>query len=87
MNILDVSIQLRELSNGYSTQRVAFEEYRLKRKLLLDEIDQTLNQQSRQTILQDAEIDEPNDKNDVMPKTINLEFDTNKKSDDTGARD
>jgi len=59
MNILDVSIQLRELSNGYSNQRVTFDEYRLKRKSLLDGIDQTLNQQNCKTTPQAAEkIDE-----------------------------
>ncbi len=46
MNIPELSKQLRELSEDYSNQRIALNEYRLKRKYLLDEIDQRLNNQN-----------------------------------------
>ncbi len=46
MNIPELSRELRELSEDYSGQRIVLEEYRLKRKYLLDEIDQILNNQS-----------------------------------------
>ncbi|NOY73127.1 MAG: hypothetical protein GXP14_12285 [Gammaproteobacteria bacterium] len=46
MNIPELSRELRELSEAYSSQRIVLEEYRLKRKHLLDEIDQILNNQS-----------------------------------------
>jgi hypothetical protein len=46
MNIPELSRELRELSEDYSSQRIVLEEYRLKRKYLLDEIDQILNNQS-----------------------------------------
>ncbi|VAW89224.1 hypothetical protein MNBD_GAMMA18-201 [hydrothermal vent metagenome] len=88
MNILEASIQLRELSDGYSTQRVSFDEYRLKRKSLMDEIDQTLNQQSCETTpLETKKIDESAGESDAIPVTINPGFDADKKNDDTGIRD
>ncbi|TQV85876.1 hypothetical protein [Aliikangiella coralliicola] len=39
MSILDFSRQLRELVEDYANERVAFEDYRAKRKEILDEID------------------------------------------------
>jgi len=88
MNVLEVSIQLRELSEGYSTQRVSFDEYRLKRKSLLDEIDQTLNQQSGETTPHRAEkADESTGGNDAISQIINPEFDVDKKGGDIDARD
>ncbi len=46
MNIPELSRELRELSEDYSSQRIVLEEYRLKRKYLLDKVDQILNNQS-----------------------------------------
>ncbi len=87
MNVLEVSIQLRELSEGYSTQRVSFDEYRLKRKSLLDEIDQTLNQQSGETTPHRAEkADESTGENDAISQIINPGFDVDKKGGDTDSK-
>ncbi len=55
MNIPELSKQLRELSEDYSSQRIALDEYRLKRKYLLDEIDQTLNNQNCENLPQGTE--------------------------------
>jgi len=55
MNILDVSKQLSELSDDYFKQRIALDEYRLKRKHLLDSIDKTLNNKSYEDILKKPE--------------------------------
>lgn len=63
MNISELSIQLRELSDNYSRQRIAFDEYRSKRKFLLDEIDQTLNHQGYAKTPQNVE--ETKDSNSV----------------------
>lgn len=55
MNIPELSRELRELSEAYSSQRIVLEEYRLKRKHLLDEIDQILNNQSYEDFPQTIE--------------------------------
>jgi len=55
MNIPELSKQLRELSEDYSNQRIALNEYRLKRKYLLDEIDQILNYQNYENFPQGSE--------------------------------
>jgi len=75
MNILELSIQLRELSDNYSRQRIAFDEYRSKRKSLLDEIDQTLNHQGYTKTPQN--IEETADSNNVdngMPEVVSKVF-------------
>ncbi len=43
MNISNISTQLRELSDDYSSQRIIFDDYRAKRKKILDEIDININ--------------------------------------------
>lgn len=55
MNIPEISKQLRELSEDHSNQRITLDEYRLKRKYLLDEIDQTLNNQNCENLPQGTE--------------------------------
>ncbi len=55
MNIPEFSKQLRELSEDYSSQRIDLNEYRLKRKYLLDEIDQILNYQNYENSPQGSE--------------------------------
>jgi hypothetical protein len=79
MNILNLSIQLRELSNEYSSQKIVFNEYRLKRKCLFDEIDQTLNQQLCETTPSGVEkADESAHEGDVISRPI---FDADKTND------
>ncbi len=75
MNISELSIQLRELSDNYSRQRITFDEYRSKRKFLLDEIDETLNYQRYAKIPQNVE--ETEDSNSVdngMPEVVSKVF-------------
>ncbi len=55
MNIPEISKQLRELSEDHSNQRITLDEYRLKRKHLLDKIDQTLNNQNCENLPQGTE--------------------------------
>ncbi len=55
MNIPELSRELRELSEDYSSQRIVLEEYRLKRKYLLDKVDQILNNQSYEDFPQTIE--------------------------------
>lgn len=43
MSILDYSIRLRELSDDYANQRIMLDEYRSKRKEILDDIDKSIN--------------------------------------------
>lgn len=43
MDISDFSMQLHELVDDYSSQRITFEDYRVKRKEILDEIDANIN--------------------------------------------
>lgn len=43
MNINDYSMRLRELSDDYANQRLLPEEYRMQRKILLDQIDSQMN--------------------------------------------
>jgi len=45
MDISNYSLQLRELSDDYSNRRILADDYRLKRKELLDEIDKVINGQ------------------------------------------
>ncbi len=49
MNISNFSIQLRELSDDYASQRIIFDDYRAKRKKILDEIDININGPDRLT--------------------------------------
>lgn len=79
MTISELSTRLRELSDDYASQRLFFDEYRLKRKYLLDDIDQRLNINDQQCehISGDTEkITESDDKSDVVSETINTVFDT-----------
>jgi len=83
MNISELSRQLCELSEDYSSQRIILDEYRLKRKYLLDEIDQLLNNQNYEDSPQSIERTEKSDDMDnVLPETINKIFDFDKKGDD-----
>ncbi len=85
MNILELSIQLRELSDDYSRQRMTLDEYRLKRKQLLDEIDQTLNNQGyADTSRNVEETEESHGAGNIMPEDINRIFEADKQNDDAG---
>jgi len=85
MNISELSIQLRELSDDYSRQRMTLDEYRLKRKQLLDEIDQTLNNQSyADTSRNVEETEESHGTGNIMPEDINRIFEADKQNDDAG---
>ncbi len=75
MNISELSIQLRELSDNYSRQQIVLGEYRLKRKYILDEVDQTFNNQSCANTLQDVEeAEKSNDMDNLMPEVVNKIF-------------
>ncbi len=41
--MVEFSAQLRELAGDYSDQRIAFDDYRAKRKDILDKIDSSMN--------------------------------------------
>jgi len=81
MNILEFSLQLRELSDDYSQQRIILDEYRSRRKYLLDEIDQTFNNQNyvnaSDTIEKTKEL---NDVDNVLPEAFNKVFEDDKKN-------
>ncbi|NOX93384.1 MAG: hypothetical protein GXP18_13300 [Gammaproteobacteria bacterium] len=81
MNISEFSTALRELSDDYSSQRIVLDEYRLKRKHFLDEIDQTFNHQNYADISRAVEKSEESD-NPVL-EIINKVFDFDKKNDDS----
>jgi len=85
MNISELSTELRELSDDYSCQRIVIDEYRTKRKSLLDEIDQILNNQTYENFLRNAEKKEESDgEHNIMPEAINTVFAADKESDGDG---
>lgn len=43
MNLTEYSARLRELCDAYYNQRIMFHEYRMQRKMLLDEVDHMVN--------------------------------------------
>ncbi len=88
MNISEVSAQLHMLSDDYSNQIILVDEYRLKRKYLLDEIDQKLNNQTDVNTSYETEkygAEKPDEMDNVMSDAINNTLDINKnnKDDDT----
>jgi len=75
MNISEFSTKLRELSEDYSSQRIFFDEYRAKRKTLLDEIDYSVNGQNI-GVSEESEIFNQTDaNNDTENEHINDIFD------------
>ncbi len=83
MSLSEVSAQLRKLSDDYASQRIFVDEYRLKRKHLLDGIDETFNHQQYEKIPRGAEkTEEPDSVDSVLPETINNIFKFDKKGDD-----
>jgi len=80
MDISEVSIQLHELSDDYSKRRITLDEYRLKRKFFLDEVDQMFNNQRYAKTPQNIEeTRESNGIDKIMPEAIYKVFESDKK--------